>query len=388
MKKDNSLIDFLGGKTAYFILGLISLAAITLLLLQQIAFVFRPFAVIIGTTLPPVIFAMILYYVLRPVVDFAERKQVPRLLSLILSYGILLGLLVLGGFRLFPVLQQQAVDLVASLPGYAKDFQHSLENFLSQTPFAPQFQQMMESLDSITDDIFAFISDNWQDGFKGLGSIFSTLSTVGITLFTGPIIAFFLIKNPQKIHDSLMAIIPPRFRQDIQQLLTTADQQIGAFLKGQVIASVLLGIIYWLCFLLIGLPFATIIALAAGILNIVPYIGAFLAFLPALFVAFQDSGFMVIKFVIVWFAVQLLHGDLVVPRVLGNRLNIHPITILVVLLVMGDLLGFVGVVFGIPIYSLIKILVVFTFGKFKQRYNRFFGDHGKYQETDFFDEDS
>ena len=111
MKKDNSLIDFLGGKTAYFILGLISLAAITLLLLQQIAFVFRPFAVIIGTTLPPVIFAMILYYVLRPVVDFAERKQVPRLLSLILSYGILLGLLVLGGFRLFPVLQQQAVDL-------------------------------------------------------------------------------------------------------------------------------------------------------------------------------------------------------------------------------------------------------------------------------------
>lgn len=388
MKKNNSLINFLGGKTAYFILGLISLAAITLLLLQQISFVFRPIAVVIGTILPPVIFAMVLYYILRPVVDFAERKQVPRMISLVLSYGILLGLLVLGGFRLFPILQEQAVDLVASLPGYAEDFQSSLENFLSQTPFADQFQQMMQSLDSITDDVFAFISDNWQDGAKGLGNIFSTLSTVGITLFTGPIIVFFLIKNPQKIHDSLMAIIPPRFRQDTQQLLRTADQQIGAFLKGQVISSVLLGMIYWVCFLLIGLPFATIIALAAGILNIVPYVGAFLAFLPALFVAFQDSGFMVVKFVIVWFAVQLLHGDLVVPRVLGTRLNIHPITILVVLLVMGDLLGFVGVVFGIPIYSLIKILVVFTFGKFKQRYNRYFGDQGKYQETDFFDEDS
>ncbi|MFY1066876.1 AI-2E family transporter [Enterococcus sp. AD013-P3] len=383
----NRLIAFFGGKTSYFVLGLISLTAITILLLREVSFIFRPLAVIIGTALPPVVFAMILYYMLRPVVDFAAEKGVPRTISLAVTYILLVGLLVFGGFQLFPVIQQQTLDLVDKLPEYAKGFQNSLESFINNTPLADQFQQLMDSLDSITDNLFGFISDNWQDGAKSLGNIFSTISTVGVTLFTGPIIAFFLIKSPNKFYRNVMNIVPPRFRRDTHELIKTADQQIGAFLKGQVIASILLGVIYWICFLLIGLPFATVIALAAGILNIVPYIGAFVAFIPALFVAFQDSGFMLIKFVIVWFAVQLLHGDLVVPRVLGDRLKIHPITILVVLLVMGDLLGFVGVVFGIPIYSLVKIAVVFCFRKFKQRYNHFFGDDGKYRNTEFTEKD-
>lgn len=84
---------------------------------------------------------------------------------------------------------------------------------------------------------------------------------------------------------------------------------------------------------------------------------------------------------------QLLHGDLVIPRVLGNRLKIHPITIIVVLMVMGDLLGFVGIVLGIPIYSLIKLFAVYTFRKFKQRYNRYFGSEGTYEHTDFSEDD-
>jgi predicted PurR-regulated permease PerM len=90
---------------------------------------------------------------------------------------------------------------------------------------------------------------------------------------------------------------------------------------------------------------------------------------------------------IAWFAVQLLHGDLVVPRVMGDRLKIHPITILVVLLVMGDLMGIVGVIFGIPIYCLLKVLVVYVFRKFKQRYNRYYGQEGKYFHSAFTSKD-
>jgi predicted PurR-regulated permease PerM len=96
---------------------------------------------------------------------------------------------------------------------------------------------------------------------------------------------------------------------------------------------------------------------------------------------------MAVKFVIVWFAVQLLHGDLVIPRVMGDRLQIHPITILIVLLVMGDLMGIVGVIFGIPIYTLVKLLVTFIFRKFKQRYNKFYGDKGEYEHSSFSEED-
>lgn len=184
-----------------------------------------------------------------------------------------------------------------------------------------------------------------------------------------------------------MSIVPPRFRDDFNEVAKIANQQLGAFLKGQIISSILLGVIYWGVFMLLGLRFAGVIALAAGILCIVPYIGPFVAFFPGLFIAFQDSGFMVLKFVIAWFVVQMLHGDLVVPRVMGDRLKIHPITILVVLLVMGDLLGLVGVIFGIPIYSLIKLTIIYLFRKFKQRYNRYYGEQGTYEKTDFSKDD-
>ena len=378
-KKNHRLIAFLGGKTSYYVLGLICLFAITVLLLREVSFLYEPLMVLIGAILPPAIFALVLYYTLCPIVDFAETKKVPRTVSLIVCYLLLAALLVFGGFQLFPLISQQAVELFDQLP--------SLENFVANTPFADEFAQITTSLDSVTDSLVDFISENWQDGARGLGTVVSTLSTVGITLVTGPIIAFFLIKSPHKFYRTFLSIIPPRFRQDTEEIITIANQQIGAFLKGQVIASLLLGLIYWPIFVLIGLRYATLIALVAGLLNILPYLGAFIAFLPGLFVAFQDSGFMVIKFVIAWFAVQLLHGDLVIPRVLGNRLKIHPITIIVVLMVMGDLLGFVGIVLGIPIYSLIKLFAVYTFRKFKQRYNRYFGSEGLYDQTDFSEDD-
>lgn len=382
-KRKNALIRFLGGKTSYYVIGLVCLLCIMVLLLRQVDFLFMPLGVIIQTVLPPFIFALILYYVFDPLVDLLAKKNISRGLSIAVIYLILVALLVLGSIQLFPMIQQQAIDLFQQLPQLFENFQHSLQGTLDNTPFAESFDKALESIDAITADLTSFVNDNWQDGLKGLSNVFSAVSTIGITLFTGPIIAFFLIKSPRKFYFHLMEIVPPRFRRDTHELLATADSQIGAYLKGQVIASLLLGGIYWVVFLLIGLKYATVIALAAGLLNIVPYIGAFVAFLPGLFVAFQDSTFMGIKFIIAWFVVQLLHGDLVVPRVMGDRMKIHPITILIVLLVMGDLLGVVGVIFGIPIYALLKVVVVFIFRKFKRRYNEYFPDDGKYRQTEF-----
>ena len=80
---------------------------------------------------------------------------------------------------------------------------------------------------------------------------------------------------------------------------------------------------------------------------------------------------------------QLIHGDFVIPRVMGDKLKVHPITILLVLLVMGELFGFNGRYFGIPMYCLVKVTVIYLFRKFKQRYNRFYGDNGEYEHTNF-----
>ncbi|MDT2759202.1 AI-2E family transporter [Enterococcus xiangfangensis] len=386
-EKPSKLIQFFGGKTSYYIIGLIILSTLAIYLLNTVSFIFRPLVVIITTILPPMIFALLLYYLLNPVVNFLSKKGLPRLISIVLTYVVIIGLLFFGGARLIPVIQTQAQDLITQFPKYVDDLQNAIKNILDATPFAASSDQALNSLDKLTKEAWSYLGENWQDGAKGLGTLFSAVSSTAITLFTGPIIAFFLIQNPHKLYNAMIELIPPRFRKDSSALVKIANQQLGAFLKGQVIASLLLGLIYWIVFLLLGMEFATVIALAAGILSIIPYIGSFLAFIPGVFIAFQDSTFMVVKFVIAWFVVQLLHGDLVVPRVMGDKLKIHPITILVVLLVMGDLLGLVGVIFGIPIYSMVKLIVVFAFRKFKQRYNKYFADEGAYRNTGFSEDD-
>lgn len=385
-KESSRLIRFLGGKTSYYVLGLLVMIALVIYFFQKIAFIFKPLVVIFITTLPPVLFALVLYYLLEPLIKRLSKK-LSRNLSVILVFVIILLLISLRGVWLFPFLEQQATTLIQQLPDLFQDFQQTLKDFLAQTPFSDSFNQFFASIDDFTDNFTSFIGNYWQSGAESLGNLFSAVTTTFITLFTGPIIAFFLLKDPHNFYQSVLGIVPPKFRTDFRTLTKIANQQLGAFLKGQIIASFILGAVYWVTFLLIGLEFASILAIAAGLLCIIPYIGPFIAFFPGLFIAFQDSTFMAVKFVIVWFVVQLLHGDLVVPRVMGDRLQIHPITILIVLLVMGDLLGIMGVIFGIPIYTLIKLLVVFLFRKFKQRYNKFYGDQGVYQKADFSEKD-
>lgn len=385
--KKNRLIQFLGGKTSYYVLGLIILCAIAVFLLKQISFLFDPFFVIISTLIPPFLFGLILYYLFNPLVDRLETKKIPRIVSIGGIYLLILLVIVLAGFQLYPIIQKQTTDLINQFPDLIADFERNADSFLANTPFGAQIDQITDTLQKVANNIMDFIGDYWQTGAAGLSSIFSTISTLFIALFTGPIIAFFLLRNPNKFYYSLLSIVPPRFRKDFNTIVKIADLQVGAFLKGQIISSFILGGIYWVIFLLIGLEYASILAIAAGILCIIPYIGPFIVFFPALFIAAQDSTGMLIKFLIAWFAVQLLHGDLVVPRVMGDRLQIHPITILVVLLVMGDLMGIVGVIFGIPIYCLLKVLVVYGFRKFKQRYNTYYGDEGKYFHSEFTSED-
>jgi predicted PurR-regulated permease PerM len=385
--KKNRLIQFLGGKTSYYVLGLIILCTIAVFLLKQISFLFDPFLVIISTLIPPFLVGLILYYLFNPLVDRLEAKKIPRIVSIGGIYLLILLVIVLAGFQLYPIIQKQTTDLINQFPNLMGDFEKNADSFLANTPFGAQVDQITETLQKIANNIMDFIGDYWQTGAAGLSNIFSTISTLFIALFTGPIIAFFLLRNPNKFYFSLLSIVPPRFRKDFNAIVKIADLQVGAFLKGQIISSLILGAIYWVIFLLIGLEYASILAIAAGILCIIPYIGPFIVFFPGLFIAAQDSTGMLIKFLIAWFAVQLLHGDLVVPRVMGDRLQIHPITILVVLLVMGDLMGIVGVFFGIPIYCLLKVLVVYGFRKFKQRYNTYYGDEGKYFHSEFTSED-
>ena len=385
-KESTKWIRFLGGKNLLYTLTILCLIAVTIFLFNTVSFIFKPIFVIFSAVLGPVLFGIILFYLLNPMVKRLEKK-IPRVWAIAILYVLIIALLVLAGLQLFPIIQDQTEELIKQFPSFWKSTLQTVQEFMAKTPFAKDLESANESINQLRGKLAHsfkdFAGDYLQTGAQGLGSVFSAVSSTFLTLFTGPIIAFFLLKDKEKFYRFVKGIIPPAFRPDFDEYSQIANIQIGDYLKGQVIASLVLGIMYWPAFLLIGLQFGSILALAAGILCIIPYIGPFIAFIPGLIIAFQDSTFMVVKFVIVWFAIQLIHGDFVIPRVMGDKLKVHPITILLVLLVMGELFGLMGVIFGIPMYCLVKVTVIYLFRKFKQRYNRFYGDNGEYEHTNF-----
>ncbi|HGS8616929.1 TPA: AI-2E family transporter [Enterococcus faecalis] len=385
-KESTKWIRFLGGKNLLYTLTILCLIAVTIFLFNTVSFIFKPIFVIFSAVLGPVLFGIILFYLLNPMVKRLEKK-IPRVWAIAILYVLIIALLVLAGLQLFPIIQDQTEELIKQFPSFWKSTLQTVQEFMAKTPFAKDLESANESINQLwgkfANSFKDFAGDYLQTGAQGLGSVFSAVSSTFLTLFTGPIIAFFLLKDKEKFYRFVKGIIPPAFRPDFDEYSQIANIQIGDYLKGQVIASLVLGIMYWPAFLLIGLQFGSILALAAGILCIIPYIGPFIAFIPGLIIAFQDSTFMVVKFVIVWFAIQLIHGDFVIPRVMGDKLKVHPITILLVLLVMGELFGLMGVIFGIPMYCLVKVTVIYLFRKFKQRYNRFYGDNGEYEHTNF-----
>lgn len=385
-EKKHRWIEFLGGKNLLFTCTSLLLIGACIWVLSKISFLFTPFAIILFAILPPAIFAIVLYYMFHPLVHQLERF-LPRIWAVSLLFLAVIALLILGGVLIFPSIQEQLHQLIDEFPTIFSDVQQLVQNFFAKTPFADAINQSQSSLNEVWSKVGNFLENYLQNGAQGVGSVFSAVSTTLITLVTGPIIAFFLLKDNHRFYETSKKILPPVMRKDANEIAQIVNQQIGAYLKGQIISSVILGIMYWPFFLLIGLPFSGILAIAAGILCIIPYIGPFVVFLPGLIIALQVSWMMAIKFLIVWFAVQAVHGHLVVPRVMGDKLQIHPVTIIFVLLVMAELFGLVGVIFGIPIYCFIKVLVIYLFRLFKRRYNRFYGEKGRYEETEFSKDD-
>jgi predicted PurR-regulated permease PerM len=318
----------------------------------------------------------------NPLVNWCQT-YLPRIWAVSLLFLFVIGLFVLGGVLIFPSVQEQLHQLIEEFPTIFSDVQQLVQSFFAKTPFADAIHQSQSSLNEVWSKIGSFLENYLQNGAKGVGSVFSALSTTVITLVTGPIIAFFLLKDNDRFYQSSKKILPPVMRRDAEEIAQIVNQQIGDYLKGQVVSSIILGIMYWPFFLLIGLPFSGILAIAAGILCIIPYIGPFVVFIPGLIIALQVSWMMAVKFLIVWFVIQAIHGHLVVPRVMGDKLQMHPVTIIFVLLVMAELFGLIGVIFGIPIYCFVKVLVIYFFRRFKRRYNRFYGEKGRYEDTDF-----
>ncbi|CQR46622.1 AI-2 transport protein TqsA [Paraliobacillus sp. PM-2] len=358
------------------------MVGITIYIYTQISFIFYPLKVILSTIAPPVILAFIAYYLLNPIVDLLEKLKIKRIwgviiLILVIS-GALTGIILLTA----PAIEAQIKDLVQTFPNYLKQLRDNMTNWVQNSFLGPYYDEgynwIMERLGELPQLIGTYISN----GFQGIQSIASTITSTIVSIVTFPFILFFLLKDGKRFQHYTIKLFPPKFRDDTKQILTNIDTQVGSYIQGQIIVASVIGVLLFIGYLIIGLDYAFILAIVAAVTSVIPYLGPAIAIIPAAIIAIVSSPFMLLKLAIVWVAVQFLEGNFVSPNIMGKTMKIHPLTIILVLLIAGNLFGVIGVILGIPGYAIVKVIGSYIFYKFKKRYNKYYGEDRGYYEME------
>lgn len=368
-------IRFLGGRNSLFTLLMLILIGLVVFIFREVSFIFNPLNVFMKTVVLPVVLALILYYLLRPVLRLLERFKVPHIWGILIIFLGGIGLLTLLSVLVFPFLRDQFQNLIEEFPDYFMRLLNNIDQFLRNSIFGNYYRDSSFNIEELIATLPTSIADTLQATVTGIitrvTSWISTITGVILSIVIVPFILFYLLKDGDKLPGYFLKLLPPRFREDTKEVLQEADKQLGAYIQGQLIVAFCIGVMVYIGFLIIGMDYALLLGALAMVTSVVPYIGPAIAITPAAIIALVTSPFMLVKLAIVWTVVQLVEGNLISPQVMGKTMYIHPVTIIFVLLTAGSLFGIVGVILGIPMYALLRVIISHLYKLFKRRYNRY-----------------
>jgi predicted PurR-regulated permease PerM len=332
------------------------------LLAQQVSFIFKPVAVLVQTLFFPFLLSGVLYYLFRPVVAFLEGKRMPRTLAILLIYVLFVGALVGIGFVIGPPLKEQMDRLIYNLPQITETAKRKWIE-LSRHPWVTQYVEW----DQLMTDAAEYLKKSFRSILSNIAGFLGVIANIVVVFVTVPFILYYMLKEGEKFPPMLLRILPDREREEGMRVLRDMDAALSSYIKGQVLVSVFVGLIMYIGYLIIGLDYSLLLALASMLTNVIPLIGPLIGTIPAVVVGFTESPAMAMKVLVVALIAQQLEGNFVSPTVMGRSLNIHPLTIIVLLLVAGSLGGFLGLLLAVPAYAVAKVVISHSYRLYRLR---------------------
>ena len=341
------------------------LLGLNIFILSKISFLFFPVIDFLSVVMLPVILSGLLFYLLNPLVDLMEKYKINRVLAISIIFVIIAILLIIGLAVAIPNLQRQVVIFAQNVPSYLEDADRVIDDLVTKRlpdDFRPQLEQVLANFST---QATAWASNISSKAVNWVSALISGTSQVIVALIIMPFMLFYLLRDGKGLRDYITQFLPNKLREPVGKVLSEVNQQLSNYVRGQITVAVIVAIMFIIFFKIIGLRYAVTLGITAGFLNLVPYLGSFLAMIPALVLGLIAGPVMLLKVIIVFIVEQTIEGRFVSPLILGSQLNIHPITILFVLLTSGSMFGIWGVLLGIPIYASAKVVISAIFDWYK-----------------------
>lgn len=355
-------------KLFFWSLELLAIASL-ILVASKISFLFEPVGTFFQTLFAPVLVAGFLYYMLSPVIRLLEKFKVKRIFAIITVFLLLIVAIVVILLTVIPNLVEQISSLAKNMPAIVAEGQKLITQWAKDLEKIPLLKEV-NITQYITDADISY-GDLFQQFLSGLssslGSVVSTVASIGVVVITAPFILFYMLKDGDKFVPGVQRFFPKNQRDDIVVLLGQLNKTLSGYISGQVIECLFVGTFTFLGYLVLGIKYAFLLGVIAGFANLIPYIGPYIGLAPAVLITVFDSPYKAILCCVVALVVQQIDGNVIYPNVIGKTLQIHPLTIILVLLVAGNLSGILGIFLGVPIYAVARTVIIFIAKLVQQR---------------------
>ncbi|QJC52840.1 AI-2E family transporter [Paenibacillus albicereus] len=339
----------------YAILGL--LALFLLLLLKPLLMTVYRFA---SAVLTPFLIAMVIAYVLHPIVSLLSARRVPRSLAVLLIYAVFCSALAVILMNLIPMVASQVQELGQHAPELTMRAQSLVRDF-NHTSFLPE--SFREAMIRALAGLEKRLAESTTDFINNIGSMLGAV----FLFFIIPFLVFYILKDFEVMERAVIACVPKSHRKPVVRMLKDIDEALGSYIRGQFLVCVIIGLLAYAGYAVIGVPYALLLASIVAVTNVIPYLGPFIGAAPALLVASTVSFKMMVLVVVVNTACQILEGNVISPQVVGRTLHIHPLMIIFALLVGGQLAGIPGMILAVPVFAALKVILQHVFAYYVRR---------------------
>lgn len=324
------------------------------IILALLLFIGFTIVIYLGEMLAPLLASVVIAYLLEGIVRALVNRKVPRIVAVSIVFSVFMACLLIILFVLIPLLSGQVSQLVQELPKMLASGQKMLSQLPELYPHfvtEAQVQEIMEAAGSAVTTLGQSVVS------FSIASIPSLL-TIGIYLVLLPVLVFFLMKDKTPIIVWMSSMLP-RERALAARIWEEMDQQIGNYVRGKFTEILIVGVVSYIVFALMGLNFAPLLGVLVGLSVIIPFIGAIVVTLPVVLIAFFQWGFTsdFAWVVVAYLIIQALDGNVLVPLLFSEAVNLHPVAIIIAVLVFGGFWGFWGVFFAIPLATLVKAIL-------------------------------
>lgn len=313
----------------------------------------------VRAVLLPFVLAALLAYVLAPLVTLLEKRGLSRTMSIVVVYTTLLGAGAVTVIFGYPRLIRELNGLTQAVPMYSSKVQEIILRLQNQYSSF----DLPESVRIVFDQRLAGAEDIVLRVIHQSVNLLVSLCSQVLSFLLAPVLAFYILKDQDSIRSGLESLLPRRFKSDVLDLARDTNGIVRKFIQGHLVVCLIVGGLTALGMYLIGMPFALLIGIIAGLADLIPFFGPLLGAVPALAIGILQSWQLSVYALLVIFVVQQIESNVISPKILGDALGLHPIVIIFALLAGGQLWGIIGMLVALPLSAILRLIIRYIYLK-------------------------